>query len=83
MRPTDNLHAGGAPPFPYVFAGEPLSLVKPGAVEFAPNFRNPEVHQAIASLEEELPGQFNSRRLRCSAWDAACLSPSTQTSTRA
>jgi hypothetical protein len=58
MRPTDNLNAGGAPPFPYVFAGEPLSMVKPGAVEFAPNFRNPEVHQAIASLEEMLPGHL-------------------------
>jgi hypothetical protein len=58
MRPTDNLNAGGAPPFPYVFAGEPLNLVKPGAVEFAPNFRNPEVHQAIASLEEVLPGHI-------------------------
>ncbi len=58
MRPTDNLNAGGAPPFPYVFAGEPLNLVKPGAVEFAPNFRNPEVHQALASIEEELPGHI-------------------------
>ena len=58
MRPTDNLNAGGAPPFPYVFAGEPLSLVKPGAVEFAPNFHNPEVHQALASIEEALPGHI-------------------------
>jgi hypothetical protein len=58
MRPTDNLNAGGAPPFPYVFAGEPLNLVKPGAVEFAPNFRNPEIHQAVASIEETLPGHI-------------------------
>ena len=58
MRPTDNLHAGGAPPFPYVLAGEPLNLVKPGAVEFAPNFRNPEVHQAVAAVEESLPGHI-------------------------
>jgi hypothetical protein len=56
VRPTDNLQTGGAPPFPYVFAGEPLNLVKPGAVEFAPNFRNPEVHQAVAAVEESLPG---------------------------
>ena len=56
VRPTDNLTAGGAPPFPYVFAGEPLNLVKPGAVEFAPNFRNPEIHQAVAAIEENLPG---------------------------
>jgi hypothetical protein len=56
LRPTDNLNAGGAPPFPYVFAGEPLNLVKPAAVEFAPNFRNPEVHQASASVEQALPG---------------------------
>jgi len=58
VRPTDNLNAGGAPPFPYVFAGEPLNLVKPGAVQFAPNFRNPEIHQAVAAIEESLPGHL-------------------------
>jgi hypothetical protein len=57
VRPTDNLNAGGAPPFPYVFAGEPLNLVKPGAVGFAPSFRNPEIHQAVAAVEENLPGR--------------------------
>ena len=31
-------------------------MVKPGAVEFAPNFRNPEVHQGVAALEKALPG---------------------------
>ena len=31
-------------------------MVKPGAVEFAPNFHNPEVHQAVAAVEETLPG---------------------------
>jgi len=56
MRPTDNLSAGGAPPFPYVLAGQPGSVVKPGVVEFAPNFRNSEVHQALVALEETLPG---------------------------
>ena len=58
MRPTDDCQfcAGGAPPFPYVLSGEPGSVVKPGAVEFASNFRNPEVHQAVAAVEEELPG---------------------------
>jgi hypothetical protein len=59
MRPTDNLNAGGAPPFPYVFAGEPGSIVKPGAVEFAPNFRNGEVQQAEAVVEESLPGRIH------------------------
>jgi hypothetical protein len=58
LRPTDNLNGGGAPPFPYVFAGEPLSIVKPGAVEFAPNFHNPEVHQAIVGIEQDLPGHM-------------------------
>ena len=58
VRPTDNLNSGGAPPFPYVFAGPPLRLVKPGAVEFAPRFRNPEVHQAIVAVEESLPGHI-------------------------
>ena len=59
VRPTDNLNAGGAPPFPYVFAGEPLNLVKPGAVEFAPTFRNPEIHQAVAALEETMPARIH------------------------
>jgi hypothetical protein len=59
MRPSDDCQfcSGGAPPFPYVFAGEPASVVKPGAVEFAHNFRNPEIHQAVASIEETLPGR--------------------------
>ncbi len=58
LRPTDDCQfcSGGSPPFPYVFAGEPATVVKPGAVEFAPNFRNPEVHQAVAAIEEALPG---------------------------
>jgi hypothetical protein len=56
MRPTDNLSGGGAPPFPYVLAGEPASVVKPGAVEFATEFHNSEVHQAVAAVEETLPG---------------------------
>jgi hypothetical protein len=58
MRPTDDeqYHAGGAPPFPYVLAGEPGSVVKPGAVEFAPVFHNPEIDQGAMALEEELPG---------------------------
>jgi hypothetical protein len=57
MRPTDDCQycAGGAPPFPYVLRGPPGSQVKPGAIEFAPNFRNPEVHQAVAAIEEALP----------------------------
>jgi len=57
MRPQHDSQygPGGAPPFPYVFAGQPASVVKPGVVGFAPNFRNPEVHQAIAAIEESLP----------------------------
>jgi hypothetical protein len=55
LRPTDNLNQGGAPPFPYVLAGAPGNVVKPGAVEFAPRFHNPEIHQAVAALEEHLP----------------------------
>lgn len=54
LRPTDNRTSGGAPPFPYVFAGEPLTVVKPGAVEFAQNFHSSEIHQAIVALEEKL-----------------------------
>ena len=59
LRPTDNLTNGGAPPFPYVFAGEPANVVKPSAIEFAPAFHNAEIHQAIASVEEELPGHIH------------------------
>ena len=36
--------------------GPPGSVVKPGAVEFAPGFRNPEVHQSVVAVEEALPG---------------------------
>ncbi len=60
MRPSDDCQhcSGGAPPFPHVFAGQPSSVVKPGAVEFAPNFRNPEIHQAVAAIEQPLPGRI-------------------------
>jgi hypothetical protein len=60
MRPTDDLpnHGGGAPPFPYVLAGNPSTVVKPGAVQLAAVFRNPEIHQTIASVEESLPGHI-------------------------
>ena len=56
IRATDNLVGGGAPPFPYVLAGEPASVIKPGAVELAPAFKNPEIHQGEATLEKSLPG---------------------------
>ena len=60
LRPTDNLAGGtgGAPPFPYVLAGQPGALVTPGAVAFAQQFRNPEIHQGVASVEESLPGHL-------------------------
>lgn len=32
--------------------------MKPGAVEYAPKFRIPEIHQAVAAVEESLPGHF-------------------------
>jgi hypothetical protein len=59
IRPTDGLNTftgtSGAPPFPYVLNGPPFSVVKPGAVEFAPSFRNPEIHQAVVDVEQTLP----------------------------
>ena len=55
MRPTDNLVTGGAPPFPYVLAGEPSTVVKPGAVELSSAFKNPEVHQGEVTIQENLP----------------------------
>ena len=58
LRPTDNLlsRAGGAPPFPYVLSGAPGIFEKPAAVEFAPRFKNGEVHQGEVGIEEDLPG---------------------------
>jgi hypothetical protein len=60
LRPTDGYTSidgtSSAPFFPYVLQGQPASVVKPGAVGFAPNFRNPEVHQAVAAIEQPLPG---------------------------
>lgn len=62
IRPTDGMnpltYTSDAPPFPYVLQGPPASVVKPGAVGFASNFRNPEVHQAVASVEEALPSHI-------------------------
>jgi hypothetical protein len=61
IRPTDGYNSftgkGDAPIFPLVLSGAPASEIKPNAVEFAPSFRNPEVHQAVAAVEESLPGQ--------------------------
>lgn len=61
LRPTDGLNhttgTGDAPLFPYVLAGQPPSAVTPGAVEFASNFRNSEIHQGLASIEKSLPGR--------------------------
>ncbi len=61
IRPTDSLNpstiTSGAPQFPDVLTGSPANVVTPGAVGFAPNFRNPEVHQAVAAIEQPLPGR--------------------------
>ncbi len=64
MRPTDNLNAGGAPPFPYVLRAAPGTILKPGAVEFAQQFRNPEVHQAVAAVEENCRRMCELQRAR-------------------
>jgi hypothetical protein len=61
IRPTDGLNpansTSAAPFFPDVLSGAAANTVTPGAVGFAPNFRNPEVHQAVASVEQPLPGR--------------------------
>lgn len=60
IRPMDGYNpfsrTSSAPMFPYVLQGVPGTIEKPGAVEMAPGFRNGEIHQAIASVEEALPG---------------------------
>ncbi len=48
----------GAPPFPYAFSAPPQTAVKPGAVYFAPGFRMQEVDQAVASIGQTLPGNW-------------------------
>ena len=62
IRPMDGYNpfsgTSSAPIFPYVLAGDPQTVEKPGAVELAPTFRNGEIHQAIASIEENLPGRI-------------------------
>lgn len=59
IRPTDGYSSATntslAPSFPNVLTGPPGSVVVPGATEYAPNFHNPEVHQAVAAVEQELP----------------------------
>ncbi|HEY2857595.1 MAG TPA: carboxypeptidase-like regulatory domain-containing protein [Terracidiphilus sp.] len=59
LRPTDNLpgKTGGAPAFPSLPAGEAATALLPGAVEVSPTFRNGEVQQGVAAVEEELPGR--------------------------
>ncbi len=61
FRPTDGLNSikvtSAAPFFPDVLEGAASSVVAPGAVGFASNFHNPEVHQAVAQLEQQLPGR--------------------------
>ena len=60
IRPSDGYNpfsgTSSAPMFPYVLAGRSGTVEKPGAVELAPTFRNGEIHQAIAAVEETLPG---------------------------
>jgi len=54
FKPTDT----GAPPFPYVFPSAPQSVVTPGAVSFASNFRRQQVDQAVFSVEQNLPDHW-------------------------
>ncbi len=54
FKPTDQ----GAPPFPYTFPTQPQTAVKPGAVFFASNFHLQEVDQAVVSLGQQLPGNW-------------------------
>lgn len=62
IRPMDGYNefsgTGSAPIFPYVLQGDPGTFEKPGAVELSPTFHNGEIHQAIAALEEHLPGRI-------------------------
>lgn len=59
LRPTDNVpgNSGGAPAFPFVPASTAAAAILPGVAEVSPSFRNGEVHQGAAAVEEELPGR--------------------------
>ena len=48
----------GAPIFPTVPAAQSQTVVAPGAVFFASNFRPQEVDQAVVSVEQELPSHW-------------------------
>ena len=54
FKPTDT----GAPPFPYVFSGDPQTFVSPGAVSFSSNFRRQQIDQAVFSIEQNLPDHW-------------------------
>jgi hypothetical protein len=54
FKPTNT----GAPPFPYVFPSAPQTVVTPGAVSFALNFRRQQVDQAVFSIEQNLPDHW-------------------------
>jgi Carboxypeptidase regulatory-like domain len=54
FRPTDF----GAPLFPLAYPVAPQNAVAPGAVSFAPHFRNQEIDQAVFSLEQRLPSHW-------------------------
>jgi hypothetical protein len=62
IRPTDGLNTingtSDAQPFPDVLDGDPASEIRPGVVGFAPNFRNPEVHQGVVAIDQTLPGHL-------------------------
>ena len=75
MRPTDNLNRRRRSAVSLCAPGEPANVVKPGAVEFAPEFRNAEVHQAVAAMEETLPGHVEVTASALVSLGDGCPSP--------
>ena len=58
--------------FPTCWQAQPANVVKPGAVEFAPNFRNGEIHQAEADRRRNASRAHSSgSRRRCESWTQA------------
>ena len=59
LRPTDNLNAGGAPPFPYVLDGEPASVVKPGPSSLRPTSATPRCIRPSLPWKRRCPATCN------------------------
>ena len=78
MRPSDDCQhcSGGAPPFPYVFAGPPTSIVARGLSASRPTSIIPKFIRPSRPSSSRCRAALSSRQGQCSRLDAACPFPS-------